>query len=136
MQAALSRLEMPRFTRRYPKLADAVLRQMLAVTRAFEAELLKKQAEAEKRRDPLQQQRRQQQQGDNAEDDSNEDDQQDGTGGGEEQADGEASGEAQQQEGGQPQDLQVRMVVTIELTLFGFRPGPTRVPYCGAQSCV
>lgn len=36
----MSNLEMPRFTRRYPQLTDAVLRQMLAYTREFEEELL------------------------------------------------------------------------------------------------
>lgn len=55
---ALSSLEMPRFTRRYPKLTDALLRQMLDLTREFEVKYLEKLAEEEKK----QQQRRQQQQ--------------------------------------------------------------------------
>jgi hypothetical protein len=56
-QAALGRLEMPRFTRRFPRLTDAVLRQLLALTHDYEAALLAAQADAAARRQQQQQQR-------------------------------------------------------------------------------
>ena len=56
LQEAMSTIEMPRFTRRYPALTDSVLRQMLEYTREFELELQKKQAEQEKKRQEKQKQ--------------------------------------------------------------------------------
>lgn len=55
VQEALSTLEMPRFMRRHPKLADAMLREMLVLTKEFETKLLELQAEQERKQpDPPQ----------------------------------------------------------------------------------
>jgi uncharacterized protein with von Willebrand factor type A (vWA) domain len=103
--AALSRLEMPRFTRRYHKLADAVLRQMLIVTKDFELELLKAQAEQAKRK-PQPQAR--QQRGEAGGDEEQEEQEGRGSGRGDEDAGGDAEGSAEQAER-QPQSLQEQL---------------------------
>ena len=64
VQKALSNLEMPRFTRRYPKLADAVLRQMLELTKDFETEYLAKLEEEQQQKQRSKQQQQQQRQPD------------------------------------------------------------------------
>lgn len=56
----MSKIEMPRFTRRYPTLTDSVLRQMMEYTREFELEMLKKQEEAFKDQQKQEQEKQQQ----------------------------------------------------------------------------
>jgi uncharacterized protein with von Willebrand factor type A (vWA) domain len=107
--AALSRLEMPRFTRRYHKLADAVLRQMLIVTKDFELELLKQQANQLKQQPKPQAQPKAQQGGEDGEN-SEAEEQPDGGGGGDQDADGDPDGSSEQQmQDGSSQSLQEQL---------------------------
>jgi len=71
LQESMSNLEMPRFTRRYPQLTDAVLRQMMAYAREFEEELLAQQQQQpqQQRAPPPPQQSGAAQDGDNQEGD-------------------------------------------------------------------
>jgi hypothetical protein len=80
----MSKIEMPRFTRRYPALTDSVLRQMLEYTREFELQL-QEQANQEKKQ--KQQQKKQQQQ-QNSQPANGEQDGEEGADGGEQEADG------------------------------------------------
>lgn len=119
MQGALSTLEMPRFTRRYPKLTDAVLRQMMSLTHDFEAQYLDELAEQQRKKQQKQQrqQQRQEQEGgscDNEEqsgggdcDDGDPDEDQDGEG-------NKASGQSMQ--------VRRRPAVTRALVLNGAPP--------------
>jgi hypothetical protein len=103
VQTALSNLEMQRFTRRYPKLADAVLRQMLSLTRGFETEYLAMLEEEAKKQPPPQQQQQQQQNRQQGEQQEAEEGEEAESG---EAAGGEADPDADAGEGGQ-QDVQV-----------------------------
>jgi hypothetical protein len=102
-QNALSNLEMPRFTRRYPKLADAVLRQMLTLTKDFEAEyLVAVEEEQKKQREKQQQPQRQRREQEQQEQEEGED----GEPG--EAGDGDAEPTSENADGTQQQSLQAR----------------------------
>ncbi|KAL4527328.1 hypothetical protein Ndes2526B_g08972 [Nannochloris sp. 'desiccata'] len=57
----LKKLEMPRFTRRYPKLLGSLLKQFLDMAKDFEGELLEEQAKQQQQQEQQQQQQQQQQ---------------------------------------------------------------------------
>jgi hypothetical protein len=110
LQKALSSLEMPRFTRRYPKLADSVLRQMLTFTHEFEAQYLEALEEQKKRQQRMQQQQGRRQQ----EEKSSQNMDGEPSGGGDEDADPDQDGDETTEPSGQ-KSLQVRLASAVRV---------------------
>jgi uncharacterized protein with von Willebrand factor type A (vWA) domain len=118
----LKKLEMPRFTRRYPKLLGSLLKQFLDMAKDFEGELLEEQAKQQQKQEQQQQQQQQQtsSQSPNNSDDqqcqnSEQDHSQSGTSGNEkEDPDGQSEkadeqGNASGQEGKQEGEIQMEL---------------------------
>ena len=98
VQETVRQLEMPRFTRRHPKLADALLREMLTLTRDFETELLN--LEAQQKAKPEKSKSPQQAKGD-GEDVDEQEDMDNGSGEGSESSSADQDGDAEEGESDQ-----------------------------------